>query len=68
MGLSKLAAQCQVCPYVDTCDHKRMEALGYFPLVEVQIKLSPTVVGDLFDQLSRAAYSNPKTYSKGVLT
>ena len=31
MGLSKLAAGCQACPYVDTCDHKRMEALGFLP-------------------------------------
>ena len=31
MGLSKLAAGCQSCPYVDTCDHKRMEALGFLP-------------------------------------
>lgn len=31
MGLSKLAAGCQVCPYVDTCDHKRMEAIGFLP-------------------------------------
>lgn len=31
MGLSKLAAGCQACPYVDTCDHKCMEALGFLP-------------------------------------
>ena len=31
MGLSKLAAGCQSCPYVDTCDHKRMEALVFLP-------------------------------------
>ncbi len=31
MGLSKLAAGCQSCPHVDTCDHKRMEALGFLP-------------------------------------
>ena len=31
MGLSKLAAGCQSCPYVDTCDHKCMEALGFLP-------------------------------------
>lgn len=58
MDLSKLAAQCQACPCVDTCNHKRMEALGYLPLpksnVEIQINLSPMVVDDLFDQLSRA--------------
>lgn len=68
MGLSKLTAQCQVCPYVDTCDHKRMEALGYLPLpkpnVEVQINLSPMVVDDLFDQLSRVVQA-PKHILKG---
>lgn len=31
MGLSILAAGCRVCPYVDTCDHKRMEAVGFLP-------------------------------------
>lgn len=31
MGLSKLAAACRACPYVDTCDHKRMEAHGHLP-------------------------------------
>jgi len=31
MVLSKLAAGCRSCPYVDTCDHKRMEALGFLP-------------------------------------
>lgn len=32
MGLSKLSAKCQACPFVDTCDHKKMEDLGYLPL------------------------------------
>lgn len=32
MGLSKLTAKCQACPFVDTCDNKEMEALGYLPL------------------------------------
>lgn len=32
MGLSKLSARCQACPFVDTCDHKEMKALGYLPL------------------------------------
>lgn len=31
MGLSKLAAGCRSCPYVDICDHKCMEALGFLP-------------------------------------
>lgn len=32
MGLSRLSKKCQACPYVKTCDHKRMEALGYLPM------------------------------------
>lgn len=28
--LSQLAGECQVCPFVSKCDHKRMEALRYF--------------------------------------
>lgn len=31
MGLSKLAEQCQKCPFKDNCKNKRMEALGYLP-------------------------------------
>ena len=34
MGLSKLTAKCQACPFIDTCDNKEMEALGYLPLPE----------------------------------
>ena len=29
MGLSKLAEKCKKCPKVDTCDHKKMEAVGF---------------------------------------
>lgn len=29
MGLSKLAARCQACPFVFTCGHKRMEEVGF---------------------------------------
>lgn len=32
MGLSKLSAKCQACPFVDTCDNKEMESLGLLPL------------------------------------
>lgn len=31
MGLSRVYSGCRKCPYMDTCDHKRMEALGYLP-------------------------------------
>ncbi len=42
MGLSKLAAGCRVCPYVDTCDHKRMEALGFLPEPPLSMSASQT--------------------------
>lgn len=29
MGLSQLSERCRKCPKVSTCNHKRMEALGY---------------------------------------
>ena len=31
MGLSQLAEMCQKCPKVETCNHKRMEALAFLP-------------------------------------
>lgn len=31
MGLSKLAAKCRTCPFVDRCGHKEMEAVGFLP-------------------------------------
>lgn len=36
MGLSRLAETCRKCPYVDTCDHKRIEALGYLPMPKIE--------------------------------
>lgn len=36
MGLSRLAEVCRKCPYVDTCDHKRMEAIGYLPMPKIE--------------------------------
>ena len=43
MGLSQLASKCRACPYVDSCDHKQMEALGYLPLQESTIKINETI-------------------------
>ena len=43
MGLSKMAAKCRVGPYLDTCDHKEMEALGFLTLPEAAV--FPTMMG-----------------------
>lgn len=31
MGLTQLSEKCKKCPFVDTCENKRMEALAYLP-------------------------------------
>lgn len=59
MGLSRLAEACRKCPYVDTCDHKRMEALGYLPIPKIEnlneqvieIKLNNMPSSSLMDNL-----------------
>ena len=30
-SLSRLSKTCQKCPYVNSCQNKRMEALAYYP-------------------------------------
>ena len=32
MSLSKLSAKCQVCPFVDDCENKEIEAVGFLPI------------------------------------
>lgn len=31
MALSRLAKQCRECPFVETCEHKKLEAVGCLP-------------------------------------
>lgn len=31
---SQLATECQKCPYVESCENKRMEMMAYLPLPE----------------------------------
>ena len=72
MGLSKLAAGCQSCPYVDTCGHKRMEAVGFLPLfqsaaqpilretMEIRVDGKPVTVyvDEIEKQLTRELYAH----------
>lgn len=43
MGLSRLSERCSVCPYVDTCDHKEMEAVGYLPEPVIASAVEPAL-------------------------
>mgnify|MGYP001054538061 FL=1 len=72
MGLSKLAAGCRACPYVDTCGHKRMEAVGFLPLfqsaaqpllretMEIRVYGKPVTVyvDEIEKQLTREFYAH----------
>lgn len=71
MGLSRLAAKCRTCPYVSTCDHKQMEALGYLPLPEPTIEIQTINAGynkvdpeKIFDEMARL-FHLPKSVLKG---
>lgn len=59
MGLSQLAPRCRVCPYVESCDHKQMVALGYLPLPESTVEIDIAI-----DQISRL-FQIPKRYLRG---
>ena len=71
MGLSRLSKTCQACPYVETCDHKRMEALGYLPTPKlnalnnqtVEIKVNDIPLPKLTDNLKPII--NAIAYIKG---
>ena len=68
MGLSKLAAKCQTCPFVSTCGHKRMEEVGYLiPSVpaeqqSVDISQGSTTIEQIALQNSIAVEENIRTY------
>lgn len=71
MGLSRLPKKCQACPYVETCDHKRMEALGYLPTPKLntlnnqtaEIKVDNIPLSKLTDNLKPII--NAMAYMKG---
>lgn len=67
MGLSKLLAKCRACPYVSTCDHKRMEAFGYLSMPEptAMIQAEQAIqIDNALEQISRL-FQIPKQYLRG---
>ena len=45
-GLSRLSKKCRVCPFVDKCDHKEMEALAYLsePIITARAESTQQVL------------------------
>lgn len=47
MALAKLTKQCRECPFVETCEHKEVEALGYLPepiMTDAKVPVTADVV------------------------
>ena len=64
MGLSQLSEKCRKCPFVDTCNHKRMEALAYLPEPQIAMNAAQSAGIDAAQSLLRetiARYKTPPT-------
>ena len=53
MGLSQLSERCRKCPFVDKCDHKRMEALAYLPKPQIAMNAAQSAGIDAAQSLPR---------------
>ena len=53
MGLSRLAAKCMECPFVDKCDNKRMEALGYLETPNLASPYAEPIVASTTEPILR---------------
>ena len=53
MGLSRLAAKCMECPFVDKCDNKRMEALAYFEMPNLAASYAEPIAASTTEPILR---------------
>lgn len=53
MGLSKLAAKCRECPFVDKCDKKLMEAHGYLEMPNLAASYTESVTASMAEPILR---------------
>ena len=53
MGLSRLAAKCMECPFVDKCDNKHMEALAYCEMPNLASSYSEPIISSMTEPILR---------------
>lgn len=53
MGLSRLAAKCRECPFVDKCDKKLMEAHGYLEMPNVAAAYAESSAASMTEPILR---------------
>lgn len=60
MALARLTKQCHECPFVETCEHKEMEALGYLPepiMADVKVPVTADIAA-YKDELEKILYKD----------
>lgn len=53
MGLSRLAAKCRECPFVDKCDKKLMEAHGYLEMSNLAVAYAESSAASMAEPILR---------------
>ena len=67
MALARLTKQCRECPFVETCEHKKMEALGYLPEPIMADAKAPVTAPILRETVSRVVDGKVVTMYKDEL-
>lgn len=53
MALARLTKQCHECPFVETCEHKEMEALGYLPepiMADIKVPVTADIAAPILER------------------
>ena len=71
MALARLTKQCHECPFVETCEHKEMEALGYLPepiMADVKVPVTADIAAPILrETVSRVVDGKVVTMHKDEL-
>ena len=69
--LARLTKQCRECPFVETCEHKEMEALGYLPepiMADVKVPVTADIAAPILrETVSRVVDGKVVTMHKDEL-
>ena len=71
MALARLAKSCRKCPFVETCEHKELEAVEYLPdtiTADVKAPVATDIAAPILrETVSRVVYGNVVTMYKDEL-
>lgn len=68
MGLTRLSAKCRACPFVEKCDHKRLEAEAYLEPSVAASAAYPLVEGLVEPVMIEHDYRSVKVAENTVIT